>query len=107
FRYRRRRELFSATVLPVLRTAPAQKQMSRSQAREKQRFLTRYALFQSCPDRHVLQKACQNWFTAFQRRREQHAVRFESPHLARGEVRDDYDLATNQSLRCVCFGNSG
>src|SRR6266498_2651058 len=57
--------------------------------------------------RHIFQKACQDGLSTFERSGEEHAIGFQSAHLSRSKISDDHDLASDQSLRRVGFGDSG
>src|SRR5580765_5341063 len=63
-------------------------------------------LLESRPNRHVLQKACQHWLPAFQRRGDDHSIRFQPAHLSWSEICDDYYFAAYQSFRGVGFCNA-
>src|SRR5579863_690354 len=64
-------------------------------------------LLQPCPNRHILEKACQYWLSALQRCGHDHAIGLQSAQFARSEVGDDDHFAADQRFGRVGFGDSG
>ena len=59
------------------------------------RMSSSHGSFQPRPHRHIFEKTCQHWFSAFERRGQQHPIRLQPAHLSRSQIGDDHDLAAN------------
>ena len=64
-------------------------------------------LFQSRPNRHIFEEACQHCLSAVRRCGHDHAIRFQSAQFSGSKIGHDYNFASDQRLRRVRFSNPG
>lgn len=64
-------------------------------------------LLQPCAKRNLFEESRQDRRAVRQGCGQQHAVRFEAPHLARSKIGDDHNLAPNQLFRLIMLRDAG